>query len=202
MFLYLFKNLKSPAATRSQPSPLQFSETAISVIQKHLEKRIESAFQIRIERKKHRVDVQVGYDQKKNQKTTYSYPIRLEVSKEDEICLEGSRMDWDEENRDFRIYPDVDLEIEYGIIRNRFRIRINRFVFEDEYKKEVYYAGNFPDWFSEEWNTFEISKIEIKGRIWGVFLEIRPDPKRIPEIEKRIADWILDYFSGFPKRKN
>ncbi|MBM9579681.1 hypothetical protein JWG45_21260 [Leptospira sp. 201903070] len=200
MILKFFKNLSS--TSEMILSPLQFSDTAITVIQKHLETRLDSAFQIRIERKKHRVDVQVGYDQKKNQKTLHSYPIYLEISKEDEICLEGSRLDWDEENRDFRIYPDVDLEIEYGMIRNRFRILTNRFIFEDEDKKEVYYAEKFPDWFSEEWNTFEISKIEIKGRIWNVFLESRPDSGRIMEIEKKIADWILDYFSGFPKRKN
>ncbi|AOP34999.1 hypothetical protein A0128_14765 [Leptospira tipperaryensis] len=182
--------------------PLQFSEIAISAIRKHLEKRPQSAFQVRIERKKHRVDVQVGYDQKKNLKTLYSYPVLLEISKEDEICLEGSRLDWDEESSDFRIYPDVDLEIEYGMVRKRFQILVNRFVFQDENRKEIYNEGNFPDWFSEEWNTFGISKIEIQGRIWNVVLETRPDPKQILEIEKKIADWILDYFSGFPKRRD
>ncbi|TGM52864.1 hypothetical protein [Leptospira adleri] len=182
--------------------PLQFSETAISVIQKHLENRNQSAFQIRLERKQRRVDVQVGYDQKKNQKTLYSYPIPLQVSKEDEICLEGSRLDWDEENFDFRIYPDVDLEIEYGSVLNRFRITVNRFVFEDERRKEVYVAGKFPNWLPEEWNIFGISKIEILGRNWKIVLKTRPDPEGILETEKKIADLILDYFSEFPPRRD
>ncbi|RHX88603.1 hypothetical protein [Leptospira stimsonii] len=199
MILKFFKNLSS--TSEMILSPLQFSNTAIAVIQKHLETRLDSAFQIRIERKKHRVDVQVGYDQKKNQKTLHSYPIRLEISKEDEICLEGSRLDWDEENRDFRIYPDIDLEIEYGLFKNRFRIETNRFLFEDERKREIFRSGKFPEWLPEEWSIFEISKIEIQGRIWNLFLETRLNSEKILEIEKKIADWILDYFSEFPKRR-
>ncbi|EMJ94185.1 hypothetical protein LEP1GSC193_2689 [Leptospira alstonii serovar Pingchang str. 80-412] len=178
--------------------PLRFSEEAVTAIRAHLVDRPESAFQVRIERKDGHTNVQVGYDRKKNLKTAHSYPVLVEIAEEDEICLEGSRIEWNRENNEFLIYPDVDLEIEYQIFLNRFKIRINRNVFKDDRTRTYANRSEFPDWFPIRAGELGISKVKIKGRIWTLTLVDRYKTKEILEIESSVADGILDYFSNFP----
>ncbi|PJZ40597.1 hypothetical protein CH370_14830 [Leptospira kmetyi] len=182
--------------------PLHFSQEAIEEIHSHLASRPSSAFQIRIERKHKHSNVQVGYDQRKNVKTIHSYPILVEMNEIDEVCLEGSRIDWDAQNREFRIHPDVDLDIEYGTILNRFKIRINRNLFKDDRPRVYQYVATLPDWLPLQIRKLEFSKVEIRGKVWILDLTDRREVEEILKIEKEIADEILDYFSEFPIRRD
>lgn len=182
--------------------PLSFTEEAIQEVHAHLAGRPGSSFQIRIERKNKHSNVQVGYDQRKNVRTIHSYPILVEMNEVDEICLEGSRMDWDAANREFRIHPDVDLDIEYGTILNRFKIRINRNVFKDDQVRVYQSSSEIPDWFPIQIRKLEISKIRIRGGHWILDLIERHEVEEILKIEKEIADEVLDYFSEFPIRRD
>ncbi|TGM06393.1 hypothetical protein EHQ76_05730 [Leptospira barantonii] len=190
------------SGTSETVPPLQFSPEAIEEVRTHLAKRPSSAFQIRIERKNKHSNVQVGYDQRKNVKTVHSYPIVVEMSEIDEICLEGARIDWDALNREFRIHPDVDLDIEYGTILNRFKIKINRNLFKDDQPRIYQNADGLPDWFPIQIRKLEFSKVEIRERIWLLDLTERHEIEEILKIEKEIADEILDYFSEFPIRRD
>lgn len=181
--------------------PLRFSEGAVTTIQTHLVKRPETAFQVKLEREKEHTRVQVGYDRKKGIKTIHSYPIELDIAKEDEICLEGSMIDWDSEKHEFKIYPDVNLEIEYNVILNYFEIRIDRDVFENDKVRVYTKTTGFPSWFPVRENILEINKVTIKGRIWKLNLTNRYQSEEILKIESSIADEVLDYFSDFPRRQ-
>ncbi|XDD49549.1 hypothetical protein AB3N59_14230 [Leptospira sp. WS92.C1] len=180
--------------------PLQFSPKAVDVIQRHLERRTQSSFQVRIDRKPNSINVQVGYDKKKNIIMRHSYPVLVEMSQDDEICLEGSRIEWNRESQEFQIYPDVDLDIEYKPISNCFRLEVNRFVFKEGHSRTYQTETDFPEWFPKEIRSSDFYKVEIQGRIWVLFLTRRMESKEILEIENRIADAILDFFSGFPRR--
>ncbi|EMY78927.1 hypothetical protein LEP1GSC060_0877 [Leptospira weilii serovar Ranarum str. ICFT] len=182
--------------------PLRFSQEAASLIRAHLADRPESAFQVRIERKNGHTNVQVGYDRKKNLKTVHSYPVLVEISEEDEICLEGSKIDWNSENNEFIIYPDVDLEIEYHIFLNRFKIRTNRNVFKSDRTRTYSNRSEFPNWFPIRAGELGISKVKIQGRIWTLTLVDRHKAEEILKIESSIADGILDYFSDFPIQRD
>ncbi|UML79179.1 hypothetical protein [Leptospira kirschneri] len=188
--------------SRSKPTyPLRFSEGAVTTIQTHLVKRPETAFQVKLEREKEHTRVRVGYDRKKGIKTIHSYPIELDIAKEDEICLEGSMIDWDSEKHEFKIYPDVNLEIEYNVILNYFEIRIDRDVFENDKVRVYTKTTGFPSWFPVRENILEINKVTIKGRIWKLNLTNRYQSEEILKIESSIADEVLDYFSDFPRRQ-
>ncbi|UOG31194.1 hypothetical protein [Leptospira noguchii] len=182
--------------------PLRFSEGAVSTIRTHLIKRPETAFQVKLERKHEHTKVQVGYDRKKGIKTIHSYPIELEISKEDEICLEGSMIDWDSEKHEFKIYPDVDLEIKYNVILNRFEIQVNRSVFEDNKVRIYTEATGFPSWFPLRDRILKINKVIIRGRIWKLTLMDRYQSEENMKIESSIVNEILDYFSNFPIRQS
>ncbi|AXR60837.1 hypothetical protein [Leptospira mayottensis] len=189
-------------AHRSSILPLRFSEEAVAVIRTHLANRPESSFHLRIERKGGHASVQVGYEQKKNLNTIHAYPIKIEISEEDEICLEGSRIDWKPEKQEFYIYPDVDLDIEYQNILNRFKIRANRNVFRNDKARIYRDPSEFPNWFPLRIRKLEISKVKIQGKIWILALAHRYEPEEILKIESTIADEILDYFSDFPDRND
>ncbi|RHX79554.1 hypothetical protein [Leptospira yasudae] len=179
--------------------PLQFSEEAVAAIRAHLANRPESAFQVRIERKGKHSNVQVGYDRKKNIKTAYSYPVPVEIEAEDEVCLEGSRMEWDAETQEFRIHPDVDLDLEYGILFNRFTIHVNRNTFKNDSARIYQSPSDYPNWFPIQPERFNLAKTKIQGRVWTFDLKERYDAEEILRLEQGIADEILDYFSEFPR---
>ncbi|EMJ62649.1 hypothetical protein [Leptospira sp. P2653] len=189
-------------AHRNTIFPLRFSEEAVAVIRAHLANRPESSFHLRIERKGGHANVQVGYDRKKNLNTKHTYPIMIEITEEDEICLEGSRIDWRSEKQEFCIYPDVDLDIEYQNILNRFKIRVNRNVFRNDKARIYRGVSEFPNWFPLRVRKLEISKVKIQGIIWILTLANRHEPEEILKIESTIADEILDYFSDFPVRND
>ncbi|MCG6168904.1 hypothetical protein [Leptospira sanjuanensis] len=182
--------------------PLQFSKEAVAAIRAHLAHRPESAFQVRIERKGKHSNVQVGYDRKKNIKTAYSYPIPVEIEADDEVCLEGSRMEWDAEAREFRIHPDVDLDLEYGILFNRFTIHVNRNTFKSDSARIYQKQSDYPTWFPIEPERFNLSKTKIQGRVWTFDLKERYDAEEILRLEQGIAEEILDYFSEFPRLRD
>ncbi|EMO94244.1 hypothetical protein [Leptospira interrogans] len=193
---YILKN------RRNTIYPLRFSEEAVTTIRTHLLDRFETAFQVKLERKHEHTKVQVGYDRKKGIKTIHTYPVELEIAKEDEICLEGSMIDWDSEKHEFKIYPDVDVEIEYNGILNHFEMQVNRNVFSNDKVRVYTKTTGFPSWFPVRENILEINKVKIKGRIWKLTLEDWCQPEEIMKIESSIANEVLDYFSDFPKRQS
>ncbi|TGK29485.1 hypothetical protein EHQ12_17275 [Leptospira gomenensis] len=202
----MFQNfLRNLFPKKGQPPvfPLRFTKEAEDTIRKHLDRRKESVFRIMIDRTRASTEVKVGYDQTRNSVPLYEYPVRVEIDPEDEVSLEGSRMDWDSETREFRIYPDVDLDVEYQRIRNRFRIETNRYLFVDLFRRKYESKTGYPEWLRNTIDSAKIESLEIEGSVWTFRLNeaYRSEYSDILMLEKELADSILDFFSGFPKRK-
>lgn len=191
-----FRKNENPAV------PLRFTAAAEEAIRKHLDQRKESVFRIVVDRTEGWTDVKIGYDRNRNSDPLYEYPIPLEIDPEDEVSLEGARIDWEAATGEFRIYPDVDLDVEYQPIRNRFRIDTNRRLFDDLDRRRFQAENGYPEWMPKAVDPSKIGTLEIRGSVWILFLNgaYRSNYSDILILEKEIADSVLDFFSAFPKR--
>lgn len=189
-------------------TPFYFTELAISKIKAHIENRpasIKSAFKIEVLYLEDRVNYRVGYDDSEAvRKTNRKYPVPVIISERDEKYLQGSYIDYHEEDKSFFVYPDIQLIAENTPDKNIIRFFVNRNVISPSSKlksfaidsKSMHLVGNL--------NLF--NKLFATGKITSIYCEdnrisVEKNKGENPDqFEKLIADIILDYFEkcGYP----
>ncbi|MCB1179126.1 MAG: hypothetical protein KDK36_16190, partial [Leptospiraceae bacterium] len=98
MLQFFQKILKESSSLQPNRSQLKISNEAEEKITSQLESRpkgIKSTFKIQIQYEPDRFYVQVGFDEfQPGQDTIFSYPFPLLISRNDELLLRGSKIDY------------------------------------------------------------------------------------------------------------
>lgn len=195
-----FSNIKSlfqkKEILQTNFSPLEISDSALNKIQTHLEKlKFRSIFKIEVVRRKNLYQCNVGFDDSKFYKETkFQYRVKLILSEKDELLLRGSSLEFNEDEQQFYIHPNIEVQID-SIRKNFTRIYINRNFISDS---SVYkFIGIEKKQF--ETLPFYLKKILDLEKISSIYIEKNfisvEHTSNFFEIEEELIDILFDYFS-------
>ncbi len=193
-------NFLVPKKLAVNENPIQFSTLAISAIDEHISKRsVASAFKIEVVYRKDVYQCNVGFDDAKlTQDTEFHYPVKLIISKRDERFLRGSTLEYNETEKNFYIYPDIQIEI-FTHNQKFLKLFLNRNCISE--RSQIPFLALESSQIQKEshpllnkiFDTNSLESIYIKGN----FLSIEKKTS-LPmlDFEDLIIDIILDYFSS------
>jgi Fe-S cluster assembly iron-binding protein IscA len=197
-------NFFAPKKLRVHKSPIQFSDSAISAIEEHISKRsVASAFKIEVVYRKDVYQCNVGFDDAALiQITEFHYPVKLIISKRDERFLRGSTLEYNETEKNFYIYPDIQIEI-LTHNKNFLKLFLNRNCISE--RSQIPFLALESSQIQKDSHPL-LKKIFATQTLESIFIKanlISIEKKTtlpMTEFEDLIIDIILDYFSscGYP----
>jgi predicted transcriptional regulator with HTH domain len=199
----LFKKFFSQSSLLPNVKALHFTPKAISKIKEQIASRpenIKSCFQVNVLYKPEKYVVQVGFDEFKEQRNLFYYPVPLKINGKDELFLRGFEIEFFEEENSFFVYPQIEVEAIDTPRKNIVKFLINRYIISPNSTVTEFlmdrnnYSRRRDLYFLNLIFDFDfVESIFIKSN-W-IQVEFR-DVVETRQYEKQIGDALVSYFES------
>jgi Fe-S cluster assembly iron-binding protein IscA len=203
-----FKSDNSIETKTIEIPPLIVTESAKIKILSELknQKNLKLQFHIHVRTKKDKIEYLIGFENVEiKTEAIYDYGIPIYLNREDEEFLRGSILDYEKENNQFLIYPDIKVSVENSPNPKILLFYLNRNLIEDSSESPEIGMNRSTFTSIENSNILLFKKLffikEIESFVikpFSISIEYNTPNKVDQSIEELTIDALLSYLTDYP----